>query len=222
MQGASSLNPKVGIMGIILLDIGNVVVTVDFLPFCKTVSRDGDSGARKVMNSYCEGDLKDRFDRGMISPHEFLGKIAADPLTVDMPLNELRYAWQNIFSHQPGAIEAIKMLQEHHSVWIMSDTDPLHFAFLINTFPVLRDLDRYFLSYEHGHLKRSPDAFRNVLERTGVGASEFTLIDDRPVNCAASRVAGINSIQFRDWHETLALLSLPAGGNGSCPNRSGA
>jgi FMN phosphatase YigB (HAD superfamily) len=201
-------------MGIILLDIGNVVVSVDFMPFCKAVSRNGDSGALSIMGRYCEGDLKDRFDSGMVSQHEFLGMIASDPLTVDIPLQELRFAWQDIFTLQPGCIEAIKLLQASHAVWIMSDTDPLHFAFLINTFPVLRSMERYFLSYEHGFLKRSTDAFRHVLDCSGIDAREFILIDDRPINCAAGRSAGIESILFRNWPETLALPSF-AGDPGS-------
>ena len=201
-------------MAIILLDIGNVVVSVDFIPFCKAVSRNGDSGAMTIMGRYCEGDLKDRFDCGMISRDDFLGMIASDPLTVDLPLQELRLAWQNIFTLQPGCIEAIKQLQARHAVWIMSDTDPLHFAFLINTFPVLRSMERYFLSYEHGFLKRSTDAFRHVLDCSGIDAREFILIDDRPVNCAAGRSVGIDSILFRNWPETLASPAF-AGNPGS-------
>jgi HAD superfamily hydrolase (TIGR01509 family) len=203
-------------MGIILLDIGNVVVSVDFMPFCKAVARNGDSGAMTIMGRYCEGNLKDRFDSGMIAPHEFLGMIASDPLTVDMPLHELRLTWQNIFTLQPGCIEAVKQLQARHTVWIMSDTDPLHFAGLINTFPVLRSMERYFLSYEHGYLKRSADAFRHVIDCSGIDARELILIDDKPVNCAAGRSVGIDSVLFRNWPETLAspaFAGAPASGH---------
>jgi FMN phosphatase YigB (HAD superfamily) len=195
-------------MGIILLDIGNVVVSVDFMPFCKAVSRNGEVGAMAVKGRYCEGELKDRFDSGKIAPQEFLGMVASDPLTLDIPLHELRSAWQEIFTLQKGCIEAIRQLQEHHTLWIMSDTDPLHFAFLLNMFPVLRSMERYFLSYVHGYLKRSPDAFRHVLDSSGIEACEFILIDDREVNCASGRSVGINTILFRNWPETLASPEL--------------
>jgi FMN phosphatase YigB (HAD superfamily) len=207
-------------MGIILLDIGNVVVSVDFGPFCTAVSRYGQESAGTILGRYCEGELKDRLDTGMIAPGEFLRQLAGDPLVTDMALPELRAAWQNIFSLQPGCIQGVKSLQERHSVWIMSDTDPLHFAFLINFFPVLRSADRYFLSYEHGFLKRSVSAFDHVLGSTGVEPGEFILIDDRAVNCAACEAAGIKSILFSSWEETLVSPVLD-GLQGSWPQTQG-
>jgi len=195
-------------MSIILLDIGNVLVKVDFLPFCKAVSRDGENGAAALMSRYCEGDLKDRFDSGRIAISDYLDLIASDSLTIDMPRHRLRMAWQDIFSPVPGSIDAVRTLRHHHELWIMSDTDPLHFAFLIDRFPVLRNMDRYFLSYEHGYLKRSPEAFRHVLDASGLDASCFLLIDDREVNTSACACSGIGSILFRSWSETLASLLL--------------
>jgi FMN phosphatase YigB (HAD superfamily) len=197
-------------MGVILLDIGNVLVNVDFMPFCRAASRDGDAGAAAIMERYCQSDLKERHDTGWIGPHEYLAMIDADPLTRDMPLDRLRLAWQDIFTPIPGSAEAVETLRRRHELWIMSDTDPLHFAFLIDRFPVLRNMDRYFLSYEHGWLKRSPEAFRHVLDSSGLDASEFLLIDDREVNIRSCAKLGIASILFRNWADALASPELAA------------
>ncbi|RXK82362.1 haloacid dehalogenase [Chlorobaculum sp. 24CR] len=197
-------------MGVILLDIGNVLVNVDFMPFCRAVSRKGEAGAAAIMERYCQGELKDRHDTGRTGPQEYLSMIAADPLTRDLPPDRLRLAWQDIFVPTPGSAEAVETLRQRHRLWIMSDTDPLHFAFLIDRFPVLRNMDRYFLSYEHGWLKRSPEAFRYVLDSSGFDASGFLLIDDREVNTGTCAEAGIQSILFRSWKETLASPLLAA------------
>jgi glucose-1-phosphatase len=197
-------------MGVILLDIGNVVVNVDFMPFCRTVSRNGDAGTASIMERYCQGDLKDRHDTGWIGPNEYLAMIAADPLTLDLPLDRLRLAWQDIFTPMPDCADALETLRRRHELWIMSDTDPLHFAFLIDRFPVLRSMDRYLLSYEHGWLKRSPEAFRQVLDSTGLDPSMFLLIDDREVNTRSCAEAGIGSVLFQNWAETLASPVLAA------------
>jgi HAD superfamily hydrolase (TIGR01509 family) len=197
-------------MGVILLDIGHVLVDVDFMPFCRAVSREGDQGAAAIRARYCQGELKDRHDCGWIGPREYLGMIAADPLTLDLPLDRLRLAWQNIFTPTPGSVEAVEALRRHHELWIMSDTDPLHFAFLLDRFPVLRNMDRYFLSYEHGWLKRSPQAFRHVLDSSGLDASELLLLDDREVNIRSCAKAGIESILFQNWNETLESPELAA------------
>ena len=197
-------------MGIILLDIGNVLVNVDFMPFCRAVSREGDAGAAAIMERYCLSELKERHDTGRIGPREYLAMIAADPLTRDLPPDRLRLAWQEIFTPTPGSAEAVETLKRRHELWIMSDTDPLHFAFLIDRFAALRNMDRYFLSYEHGWLKRSPEAFRYVLDSSGLDAAEFLLIDDREVNTRSCAEAGIASILFRNWPEALASPTLAA------------
>ncbi len=193
-------------MSIILLDIGNVVVTVDFLVFCNAVAMDPVSGAQEIYRKYCIGEFKDKLETGFVASFEYLDAIARDPHSRTMPLHELKHRWQNIFALQEGAHESVSQLKEKHSVWIMSDTDPLHFTFLLNNFPLLRGADRYYLSFEHGKMKNSAEAFAHVLESSGRGADEFILIDDKAENCASASRAGIESILFQNWEDTLALL----------------
>ncbi|MCE1274512.1 MAG: HAD family phosphatase [Chlorobiales bacterium] len=191
-------------MGIVLLDIGNVIVSVDFKPFCRSVARDGAADYDAILSRYCEGAFKDRVDRGMVAPAEFLGMLADDPMTVDKSPAYFRFAWQKIFTPVPGSAEAIRRLGEHHQIWIMSDTDPLHFAYLLDTYPVMRGHDRYFLSYEHGLLKREPEAFRHVLDSSGVDPQQFILIDDRAVNIDSCRRVGMHGILFTGWEDVQA------------------
>jgi len=194
-------------MSIILLDIGNVIVSVDFLSFCRGFSSCGSGDEESLFQKYCLGDLKSRFERGMISPYDYLAMIGSDSMTAGTDLREIRVKWQNIFAAMDGADQGVELLGKKHRIWIMSDTDPLHFAFLLNNFPLLRGRERYYLSYEHGFLKQSPEAFRHVLSDSGLPAEEFLLIDDRPENCKAASEAGIRSIRFTSWPEILAAIT---------------
>jgi FMN phosphatase YigB (HAD superfamily) len=195
-------------MGIMLLDIGNVLVRFDFMSFCRKVSRNGETGAQTIRSRFCAGERKELLDTGRFPPQEYLELIAADPLTLEMPIEQLRLAWQDIFEVMPGSKEAVAVLRQHHELWIMSDTEPLHFAFLIDRFPLLREMDRFFLSFEHGHLKHSPEAFYSVLATSGRQASEFMLIDDRQINIDSAARAGVAGILFRNWAEVLASPAL--------------
>jgi FMN phosphatase YigB (HAD superfamily) len=190
-------------MEIILLDIGNVIVSVDFEPFCRAVARDGDAGAGVIRSRYCEGELKDRLDRGQVSPDDFLRVLAADHATVDRPSSFFRMAWQEIFSPLEGSFEGIRCLREGYRLWIMSDTDPLHFDYLIDNYPVMRDAERFFLSYEHGFLKSEQEAFLHVLECSGLEPDRFTLLDDRQLNVDACRKTGMGGMLFTSWHEVV-------------------
>jgi len=193
-------------MSIMLLDIGNVIVDVDFLRFCRSVARDRESGAALVFDRYCASELKNRFDSGLVAPFDYLGMIAGDPDTRSMPLLELKTAWQDIFSPKPEAGDAVRQLRENHTLWIMSDTDPLHVTFLFNRCQELKLAERYWFSFEHGRLKREREAFLEVLAASGRPAEEFILIDDRADNCGSAETCGIRTLLFRNWPETLDRL----------------
>jgi glucose-1-phosphatase len=196
-------------MSIILLDIGNVLVTVDFMRFCQAVAIDmnaGPEGGEEIFQKYCTGELKEKLETGWIGPLEYLAMIARDPHVKAVSLTVIKQHWENIFEPLEGAVEAVRFLRQKHSLWIMSDTDPLHFTFLLNNYPLLRSADRYYLSFEHGRMKSSVEAFTHVLESSGREADELILIDDKPENGASASKAGIRSILFQSWQDTLALL----------------
>jgi glucose-1-phosphatase len=193
-------------MSIILLDIGNVLVTVDFMRFCRAVAIDMNAGPEEIFRKYCAGELKEKLETGWIGPLEYLAMIARDPQAKSMSLNVLKQHWQDIFEPLEGAVEAVRYLKEKHSLWIMSDTDPLHFTFLLNNYPLLRSADRYYLSFEHGKMKSSVEAFTHVLDSSGCGADELILIDDKEENGVSAAKAGIRSILFQSWQDTLALF----------------
>ena len=194
-------------MSIILLDIGNVIAAVDFFRFCKGVLSDSFSDPQAVYMKYCQGELKTKFDQGIIAPLDYLCMIGRDSLTGNMSHGEIRERWQDVFSPMEGAEEGVETLSRERRLWIMSDTDPLHFAFLLTRYPLLRERERYYLSYEHGFMKSSPEAFQHVLDDTGIAAQEFLLIDDKPENCRAAESVGIKSIRFASWPETITALA---------------
>ena len=185
---------------IILLDIGNVIVDVDFTTFCANVAAET-GNVDAIFRKYCAGALKEKLDKGMIAPKTFLEQMAADPLLRKKSVHELKDAWQSVFSLKESVTEGIARLQRGNHLWIMSDTDPLHFTALLNRFPILRTMDRFFLSFEHGFLKHSSLAFLHVLQSTGVSPDDLILIDDKAENCRAAESAGIGSIHFTDWHD---------------------
>jgi len=197
-------------MSIILLDIGNVLFSVDFLRFCRGVVSDEASDLKKVYRKYCEGDLKTKLDQGIIAPLDYLCMIGRDSLTGKMSHGEIREHWQSVFVPLKGAEESVEALSKEHQIWIMSDTDPIHFDFLLSRYNVLKNRDRYYLSYEHGYLKNMPEAFEHVIQDSGLAASEFVLIDDNPDNCRSASEAGIKSIRFETWPEIItSIAALP-------------
>ncbi|WP_244924408.1 haloacid dehalogenase [Chlorobium phaeovibrioides] len=205
-QSPCGLKRQVKTMGIILLDIGNVMVRVDFDAFSSAVAVPGDGVSHEIFNRYCTGSLKSQLDRGLLDPAVFIDRMAEDPLVRPMPRQELVRAWQEIFFPLEGAQEGVRALEQEHRHWIMSDTDPLHFDSLLRTVPHLANHERYYLSFRHGSLKSSNEAFRHVLTDSGVHPDQLLLIDDRQENCDSAAHEGIGSVLFSSWPETLLAV----------------
>jgi len=62
--------------------------------------------------------------------------------------------------------------------------------------PVLRYLDRCFLSYEMGLLKPDSAFFHYILRSLQIGPTDCVFIDDRPENVDSARALGITALRL--------------------------
>ena len=93
-------------------------------------------------------------------------------------------------------VPLVERLKVDHRLILASNTDPIHFAHSVEHYPVLKNFERYFLSYEMRLTKPDPAYYRDVLDRLDVPAGDCVFIDDRTENVEAARGVGIASIRF--------------------------
>lgn len=190
-------------MKIVLLDIGNVLVNVDFSRFNLHLEDKVLGNDLAVVEQYCNGKYKQQLDRGLITPRAFFKQLACDLQAEEFEWESICRYWSDIFSEIPGSVESVAKLQNNYNVWIASDTDPVHFNFLLNHFPVLKQASRFYLSYISGSMKNSPEFFQWILNQHDLVADQFILIDDKEENCRSAELCGMSSILFEDWESTL-------------------
>jgi FMN phosphatase YigB (HAD superfamily) len=193
-------------MKIILLDIGNVVLNVNFSLWCNVLSGGNAQKSNLIYQKYCIGKIKSDLDCGRITPDHFFATVASDDNAPNIIYSEVKKHWINIFTPFSSSRESIEKLKKHYSIWIVSDTDPIHFNFFINEFPFIKEADRFYLSYSVGILKNDPHFFNLLLENSDVGSAEFILIDDKEENCRSAAQNGIASVLFKDWKSALNYL----------------
>ncbi|MGR9052090.1 MAG: HAD family hydrolase, partial [Gammaproteobacteria bacterium] len=129
-------------MKIILLDVGNVLLTVDFSGFCKTLAG-GDPALEKVIEQrYCRGLHKEDLDSGKTTPAQFFQTVASDPDTADIGLEAIEAHWVDLFTVIEDAPASVETLKSRYTVWIASDTDPAHFRHYSQRYPFIGQNDR--------------------------------------------------------------------------------
>jgi HAD superfamily hydrolase (TIGR01509 family) len=94
--------------------------------------------------------------------------------------------------------QLIRGLANKADLWVISNTNNLHFNYLASRHSFLGCFKGYVLSHELGVMKPDTRIFTAALERAGVEAGQALFVDDQAANVAAARELGIDAFQFID------------------------
>ena len=184
-------------MPILLLDLGNVLLDVDF----------GRVENAPNIEQFSYSAAKVLHDTGRLSSVDFLSELE-DQVEGKVNRNQLKHQWMDMFSWHEGSREFLMRVKDQYKLWLISDTDPLHITHVLNNFPELRLFDRFVLSYVTGYIKLDAKAFAEVLEHKNETGEDFLFIDDKPENIEVARSANIESILFTGWEPVYKRLGI--------------
>jgi len=179
---------------IILFDLGNVLVRLDYAAFLRTLGFDQQMTDAELYH-LLEDDAR-AFEMGKASATEFLD-VVNTKLGRYYTFDQFRKAWVSILpSAVPGSRELLEQLAGRYRLMMLSNTNELHFQHTVDMLPVLRRFERFFLSYEIGTLKPEPGIYQYVLEHVDVPAQRILFIDDLEKNIQGAKSVGMSGIVF--------------------------
>ncbi len=185
-----------------VFDLGNVLLLYDYAPFWEKV-------ASRCLHA---GDITDvvreNYQRSGIGRggdfHAFYEGVAR-ALSLDLPLEEFRLAWSDIFTANTPMIEVVR--QTPRPRFLLSNTDAVHVAWIGERFPEVFPLfDGCVLSNEVGAEKPDPAIYRQVERLSGAPPARHIFIDDMAPFVTAARALGWDAIQFTDVEDCLRRL----------------
>ena len=180
---------------IILFDLGNVLVKVDYPAFLRALRFDHKMSERDLY-TLLEEDSR-AYETGKVNPEEYLRVVNAK-LGTSYTFEEFREAWNAILPEPiPGMTGLVESLAQIYRLMVLSNTNALHREHMLEQLPVLRLFERLFLSFEIGALKPDPAVYDYVLSRVDVPARELLFIDDLEPNISAARHTGMAGVVFR-------------------------
>ncbi|MSQ83084.1 MAG: HAD family phosphatase [Myxococcales bacterium] len=184
---------------VVCFDLGNVLVHLRFerclRAMCRLSGRNYAQFGQLTQPFFDEHGLA--LSRGALSADAFLGLFAAQFGFERLDLGVVAAAWASIFDPWP-AMEALaaECIDNGATVWLLSNTDPMHFNYLLTKMPVLDRMAGWHLSYEIGWNKPEPPYYQLFLQRLGRAAGECVFFDDRPENVAAAAQLGMDARLF--------------------------
>ena len=178
----------------ILFDLGEVLAG-GLYGIEGPVSRRLAVGEDGILQAFAGRPLKD-FCCGRITENEYLQGILGRQ-GWSLPLEELkRIIRANLRRRVPGMEPILDALQGRYQLVLHSDHAREWVSYVRTVHPFLARFDRAFFSFDLGHTKDEPEAFRKVLVAIDRRPQECLLIDDQEKNVRAAESVGIATIQF--------------------------
>ncbi len=119
--------------------------------------------------------------------------------------------WNQIFEENQDVSRVIRALSGRCRLGLLSNTNPLHFAYIVEKYPIVQVFEKCVLSYEVGFKKPSPEIFQYALKWASVDPGETIFIDDLKVHIEAANALGIHAIHFTSTIQMREDLSRTLG-----------
>jgi len=192
----------------VMLDMGNVIVPVDFRRCHTALAAACSYPPHEIRKRIRLTGLPERFECGQVSPEEFVRELSSI-LNMRVSNGEFWEIWSNIFGPEPLLPESlIEALCRQRRLLLLSNTNPIHFEWIRERYSLLRHFHSYVLSYEVGALKPSPRIYQEAIARADCQPEECFFADDDATNVEGAKREGIDAVQFQSREQLEADLRL--------------
>jgi len=195
-----------------VFDLGNVILPFEHRQIAVKLH-----AVSRIRNHFTPDDLfRFLFDRhrGFVNPYEE-GRISSldffeklrERYKLELAFEEFKDIWNNIFEEDPEVNAIIAHLKNRgYPVFLLSNTNELHFSYIMERYPIVRSLDEWILSYEVGAKKPKQKIYDAVFEKTDIARDETLYIDDIEEYVEAAKTYGLQGTHFKSAKDLWELL----------------
>jgi putative hydrolase of the HAD superfamily len=198
---------------VILFDLGNVILPFNHYQIAERLSlyaQEREFRDPQRIFSYLfdlkEGKIND-FDIGRVSPPEFFQSLKRH-LDLSISLEQFIPIWNDIFVEDQEVSRIIRSLKERWRLGLLSNTDPLHFEYILTKFPIVTAFDKWILSFEVGFQKPAIEIFHKAIEWASVEPQRILFIDDVRKHVEVANSLGMQCIHFLSAQQFMEELDV--------------
>ena len=198
---------------VILYDLGNVILPFNHYQIAEKLSRfcqKKELGDPRRIFSYLfdlqKGMIND-FDVGKVSSQEFFQSIK-EHLGLSISFDEFIPIWTDIFSENVEVAQIILSQKGRWRLGLLSNTDRLHFHYILSKFSIMQAFDKWILSYEVGFKKPAVEIFQVAIAWASVEPPNILFIDDLKKHVEVAISLGMQGIPFLSAEQLKKELSL--------------
>ena len=195
----------------IAFDLGNVLVKVDHRRFCRRLAALTGRSPEEVYAEVFETDLETGYDTGRLSSREFYQRVTAR-FGINLSYLDFSVFWSDIFDPLEDMEEVVARLKARLPLFLLSNTNPLHFDHIRQRFPaLLTHFQAFILSYQVGSRKPEAAIYQALIRQAGSPPEKILYLDDKLPFVEAARAQGLRAWHFttpRDFQRNLQRFGL--------------
>jgi len=182
----------------IVFDLGNVLF--DFCPLKAARSLVKMGGIKRspkaIVQFFADSPIETAYCEGKVSTDTFIAHVK-QTLNLRVDDAKLKHWYCDIFSIKKDSFRLVKELKKrNYRLLILSNTNDLHYEFLLTMTDQLSLFDDRILSYEVFCQKPQKDIYDIVIERAQCQPDEIFFIDDLIENIESAHSHGIVAHHF--------------------------
>ena len=196
---------------VVFFDLGNVILPFNHYQIAEKLSqfsqRKEFQDPQKIF-SYLfdfEKGAVNGYETGKVSSIQFF-KSLKEYLGLTLSFEQFIPVWDDIFIEDQEVSNIIRSLKRKKRLGLISNTNPLHFDYILSKFPTVRIFDKWILSHEAGFKKPAKEIFQMAVEWASVKPEEVLLIDDTKRHVQAAVSLGMGGIHFISAHQLKEAL----------------
>jgi putative hydrolase of the HAD superfamily len=192
----------------LLLDLGNVVLEVDFR---RTFRRWAESAGVDVAHFHANWSLDEAYEaheRGHIAFEEYIESLATS-LEVRMPLSDWKAGWNDLFVGPFDEVQhRLEALEGSMPLYAFTNTNRTHEVAWRERFPeALTSFDEIFVSSTIGMRKPDREAYEWVAGAMDLAPQEILFLDDNLDNIHGAKATGLEVEWIRSPADVVDVLS---------------
>ncbi len=179
----------------VIFDLGNVLIKFDARVSSRAFAEMINIPEEEIWKAFFISDMEKAYTRGEITTREFIDRVNAYFKT-EIPDERFAKIWNEIFTENTEMEGLLEKLKKRYPLYIISNTNEMHWEYVKREFPILRHFTRGFPSHEMGCRKPDPRMFQAVLQELRLKPEETVFVDDILEFVDAARKAGMSAVQF--------------------------
>jgi glucose-1-phosphatase len=194
-----------GTVQLLVFDMGKVLVDFDWDEICAGFCRSSRKSSRELRHVFYVCSALG-YESGNIDTAGFLAELNR-ALGTEMSFVEFKALWVATFRENAEMADLLTTLKEQCPLYLLSNTNQLHFDHLEEEFKISRHFQEVLLSYQLGCVKPDPPIYEEVLRRSGLSAPECLFVDDLESNVRGAEAVGLKAIHFKGVSDLKQELS---------------